>query len=734
MSIGPHGPFSLERPVVDANFKTALVSQLSRAALRQKITPWIALLLTSASYALTKPAESWDSVDRAVQPFLEKQVESLPFSFRYGGTSSRDFLAGWKQIREAKEVDPQHTKVTMKFTDPATQLEVRAEAVIYRDFPAAEWVLWFRNGSEKPSPLLEDVNPLELRLPTSAEADPILDVNYNRGTNVKGEGLPGADEFQPAQVSLRPQNRCRFVPYGGRPSDKVLPFFRLDSPGGKSGLFWGIGWTGEWAATFARNEAGTTSVSAGIRQMKASLQPGEEIRTPSILVMAWHGKDTDEAHNQFRRLMLEHFTPQIGGKPVVPPISAGVHGVIPFEKTTESNLLECLANISAHKLPVENFWVDAGWYTCPPEPSGWDKTTGSWTPDPVRFPNGLRPIAETAKRQGLDFLLWFEPERVMPKTWLADNHPEWLLEPADFLPERKYQKASNFRLLDFGNPAALAWAKEYFSKFVRDQGVTIFRMDSNLHTILFWQNQEPPDRIGMRETRHVMGLYDFWDTLVSENPGLKLDICSGTGSRIDFEVMRRAMVLTRADGAWWKPVADQAKSLGHAPWTPYTGIGTVSDTSYDFRSGMGAIFGANFNYLSKNEADWDRWKKLLAQVKDLRKVYCGDFYPLTEWSLAEEDMAAWEFSRPDLGKALVQVFRRSKTETASEGYRLQLRGLEPKATYTVTDVDKPAVPSRMSGEELMKGGLTISFSQKPQAVLLILQKDPSDSGADQKRN
>jgi hypothetical protein len=194
------------------------------------------------------------------------------------------------------------------------------------------------------------------------------------------------------------------------------------------------------------------------------------------------------------------------------------------------------------------------------------------------------------------------------------------------------------------------------------------------------------------------------------------------------------MILTRADGTWWKPVADQAKTLGHAPWTPLTGIGAISDAPKDFRSGLGAMFCANFNYLSKNEVDWDRWKKLLAQVKDLREVYCGDFYPLTEWSLAEEDMAAWEFSRPDLGKALVQVFRRSKTETASEGYRLQLRGLEPNATYTVTDVDKPAVPSRMSGEELMKGGLTVSFSQKPQAVLLILQKDPSDSGADQKRN
>ncbi|NBT83105.1 MAG: hypothetical protein EBT56_16240 [Betaproteobacteria bacterium] len=97
-------------------------------------------------------------------------------------------------------------------------------------------------------------------------------------------------------------------------------------------------------------------------------------------------------------------------------------------------------------------------------------------------------------------------------------------------------------------------------------------------------------------------------------------------------------------------------------------------------------------------------------------------------------MAAWQYSRPDLGKAVVQVFRRSKAETPSEGYRLQPRGLEPKAIYTVTDVDKPSVPSRMSGEELMKGGLVVSFPQKPQSALFILQKDSAGSGTDKKRN
>jgi len=689
---------------------------------------WAALLLLTAggTCAAAESRPGWDAIDRWTGPFLDSRVEHLPFSFRFGGQDSRDFLPRWKHSTEITDA-ADGRRVSLKCVDPETGLEVRADAVIYRDFPAIEWVLWLKNGGARPAPLLEDVRALDATLPTSAEADRNLQLHYDRGTNVKADRLPGPDDFQPARAVMRAGERLRFVPYGGRPSDMVMPFFNLATDAGDSGLFVGIGWTGEWAATFARDDSGATSLVAGIRRMQASLDPGEEIRTPAILVMPWRGGGVAAGHNQFRRLLLHHYTPRLGGKPIVPPISAGPHAVIPFEQTTEANLLRCIENISAHGLPVDNFWLDAGWYSCPQKPSGWDKTTGSWTPDPARFPRGLRPIADAAKRHGMDFLVWFEPERVMPGSWLADNHPEWLLEPADLLPERRYQSDDRFRLLDFGNPAALAWAKDYFSAFVREQGVSIFRMDCNLHPVLYWQNDEPPHRVGIRETRHVMGLYEFWDALVAENPGLKLDVCAGTGSRIDFEVMRRAMNLTRADGAWWKPVPDQAKTLGHAPWTPHTGIGAVSDAAYDFRSGMGAVFCANFNYLGDDEAAWGRWKSLLQTVTDLREIYGGDFYALTEWSLAEEDVAAWQYHRPDLRKALVQVFRRSRAPMPPEGYRFRLEGLDPAATYTVTDLDAPEKPSQRFGRDLMTDGVLVVLPQQPQAAILTVEQDAGRS-------
>ena len=691
--------------------------------------PLSAFVLTLALSLLFQPrplegasAQAWNAPEIWTSAFQGDRTQDLPFSFRYGGETSRNFLAGWKRSIKVKELDGRRKGVTWQFSDPTSGLSLRVEAVLYQDFPAVEWVLWFKNDGSSWSPLIEDVRALHASLPMPEAMAATL--FYNRGTNVDAAPLPGRDEFQPAELDLLPGVLRQFEPYGGRPSDTVLPFFNLCGPENKAGLMLAIGWTGQWAAQFWRESSGELMVSAGIKRMRASLAPGEEIRTPAILVMSWEGSDRDDGQNQFRRLLLEHYTPRIGGKTVVPPISAGAHGVIRFEHTTEANLLECIRNLSTHKVPVDNFWVDAGWYSCPDEPSGWDKTTGTWVPDPKRFPNGLRPVADAAKKNGMDFLLWFEPERVMPNTWLYNHHPEWLLAPADFLPARSYQAGSKFRLLDFGNPAALAWAIKYFSDFVRDQGVTIFRMDSNLHTILFWQNDEPQARVGIRETKHVMGLYEFWDSLVANNPGLKLDVCSGTGSRIDFEVMRRAMNLTRADGAWWDPVADQAKTIGHAPWTPHTGIGTVSDVPYKFESGMGAMFCANLNWLSANPADWTRWKPLMETVNELRGVYEGDFYPLTPWSISEGDLAAWMYHRPDTGKAVVQVFRRSQAAMPKD-YKVRLKKLDPQADYLVRNLNDTQNPLRMSGATLMKDGLPVDLPRQPQSAIFILEKKSS---------
>ena len=83
------------------------------------------------------------------------------------------------------------------------------------------------------------------------------------------------------------------------------------------------------------------------------------------------------------------------------------------------------------KLVPEVFWLDAGWYNHSADVANhknWANTVGNWTVDSIRFPEGLRPIADEVHRVGSKFMVWFEPERVMKGSAWALQHPQRMLD------------------------------------------------------------------------------------------------------------------------------------------------------------------------------------------------------------------------------------------------------------------------------------------------------------------
>jgi len=299
---------------------------------------------------------------------------------------------------------------------------------------------------------------------------------------------------------------------------------------------------------------------------------------------------------------------------------------------------------------------------------------------------------------------------------LYDNHPEWLLAPTDLPSERQYQ--ADWRLLDYSNPAALDWAKTYFSAFIKNNGIDIYRQDCNLHPVYYWRNDEAADRQGMREIKHVMGMYDFLDFLVSENPDLMLDVCAGTGSRLDLEIMKRALNLTRSDGAaFWDPIANQSKTYGYSFWGPITGLGAVSVDPYDFRSGMGNFFTCAYNV--NDSSIWTPACNLFNQYLPLRYLFTQDYYPLTAYSLADDVWMAWQYNSPELGQGLVQAFRRPNSTVAAMTFKL--KDLDDGAAYTVTNLDGGITAN--TGSELMNVGLTINVPDAPGSSLITYTKN-----------
>ena len=234
--------------------------------------------------------------------------------------------------------------------------------------------------------------------------------------------------------------------------------------------------------------------------------------------------------------------------------------------------------IARRDLAVDYVQVDAGWYRLLPNKLGkeaWAWSCGNWTPDPARYPNGMRAAADAA-RQRPQVNPVVEPERAVVGSETHREHPDLLIPPPPAYalpPEHRYMSHNGFHLLDLGNPDALAWAIATISAKINEWALDVYRHDFNLHPVQYWRHREADDRQGMNEIRYIMGPYEYFDALRGEHPHPIIDSSASGGRRIDFEMLRRTITFWRSD-LTWVPEPQQDMTAGLSYWVPFHGVGT----------------------------------------------------------------------------------------------------------------------------------------------------------------
>jgi alpha-galactosidase len=635
--------------------------------------------------------------DLPIGPMRALYSTEVPFSFRYGDQPSRELLKRWESKRSVRQVDEERTERTLTFTDPKTRLAVRCVSIEYHDFPTVEWTLYFKNTGNTPTPIIEDIQALDTRLERNGEGEFVL--HHGAGALAK------PPDYEPLETQFGVKAEQRIGAMGGKPTNSDLSYFNLEWPG--HGVIIVVGWPGQWSAQFSRDEGNGLRVQAGQELTHFKLLPGEEVRTPLMVLQFWKG-DWIRAQNIWRRWMIAHNVPRPGGK-LPPPqfAAASSHAFQEMQNANEDNQKMFIDRYLAEGLKIDYWWMDAGWY---PFREGW-WNTGTWEPDPRRFPHGLRAVSDYAHAKGVKIIVWFEPERVQPGTWLYVKHPEWLIGPD-----------GQQKLLNFGNPQARQWITDHVDQLINEQGIDLYRQDFNTEPLSYWRANDTAERQGITEIGYVSGYLAYWDQLRRRHPNMLIDSCAGGGRRNDLETMRRAVPLTRSDYLLeiepGEPLSQQSQTYGIALWIPYFGTGINGRDAYTFRSQMCPAMTGTWDMRLK-AIDYAPVRRLLGQWRTVANYFNGDYYPLTPYSLDKNVWLAWQFDRPDLGEGMVEAFRRSLTPYDSA--RFQLQGLEPDARYAVTDLDR-ATTIELTGFELMDHGLHVGLDNRPASAILVYKR------------
>ncbi len=536
------------------------------------------------------PAELAHAHDWAATQFDgEKNAQDVPafFSFVYDGKPLAELLKTWSVKRSSRKIDDRRTERTLVYTDPKTGLELRLIGVEYHDFPAIEWMLYFKNTSGKDTPILEQIRPLDLTIESQPAGGVI--VHHSLGDSNSGQSFAPVEDL----LTTAKPGPLVLAPVGGRSSDGHMPYFNVDWKTG--GIAAAIGWSGQWEAAFEMNAAGALQFRAGQQLTHFKLLPGETIRTPKILFVFWEGDQPIRGNNLFRQLMLAHYSPRKNGSPVMPPICACVSWTDEkgYYEKPHADAMKPMAERG-----IEVLWSDMDpqqWY-----PKGFPEGTGTWLPDPAKYPHGLKPVGDAAKAAGVGYLLWFEPERVAPGSKIDIEHPEFVMKA----------NGEWSRLFRLNDEKARKWLTDHIDVQITAAQLAWLRWDYNIPPLDFWRRNDEPDRQGITEIRYIEGLYAMWDDLLARHPGLMIDNCASGGRRIDIETCSRSVPLWHSDMQCEgpKPAADQLQNGGLTRWVPLHGCGNFGlEPSYIFRSEMtaGNVLVAAFSKASLSGAERD---------------------------------------------------------------------------------------------------------------------------------
>ena len=272
-----------------------------------------------------------------------------------------------------------------------------------------------------------------------------------------------------------------------------------------------LAWSGDSRLAVERDDEGCWQLSAGalFQPGELVLAPGESFSAPqAILAVSTRGRNGASAqHHAAARAMIGWPGGQMRPRPV--HLNSWEACYFDHDEARIGELAEAAAAIG-----IERFVLDDGWFK---GRNADNAALGDWTCDPVKYPAGLKPLADRVRALGMEFGLWVEPEMVNPDSDLYRAHPDWALH----LPGRPQPTARNQLALNMALPQVRDYLFAALDALLREVPISYLKWDHNR------------DLAPAGGAAQVAGTYDLFARLRAAHPEVEIEGCAGGGGRSD---------------------------------------------------------------------------------------------------------------------------------------------------------------------------------------------------------
>lgn len=441
-----------------------------------------------------------------------------------------------------------------------------------------------------------------------------------------------------------------------------------------------------------------TRIQIGINRFdfEWTLLPNEVFYTPeAVLVYSHQGFNRmSQLYHQFYLdcLMQSSYTKKI--RPIL--INNWEATYFDFDRDKILDLAK-----EASLLGIELFVLDDGWFG---QRNGDDSSLGDWEPNVNKLGGSLSKLVEDINRLNMEFGIWIEPEMISKKSKLFDQHPDWIIQ----VPNRIPQQVRNQYVLDMSRKEVQDYLIDTIDCLLSENNITYLKWDMNRNLTDIGSpvlSSNCQKEVGHR---YILGLYRVLNAIVSKHPDVLIESCAGGGGRFDPGMLYftpqiwtsddtdaiERLLIQEGNSFVYPPV-----SMGcHVSAVPNHQVGRVTSLKTRGIVAQQGNFGYEINLLDMTQEEKNEIKEQIEFYKRHRKtLQFGKHTRLAVYD--EQNEVAW--MKCDEEKVVVShVYRLAKANTVPK--RLKLRGLEAHTYYCLEGTN-----GRFSGGELMEVGIAL---------------------------
>lgn len=484
-----------------------------------------------------------------------------------------------------------------------------------------------------------------------------------------------------------------------------------------------LAWSGNFQFAFDLDWQRRLRVLAGINPLGAQyrLKREKTFTTPAML-WSWSDRGKGQVSRNFHR-WARRYGIRDGAKPRPVLLNNWETTYFNFDERKLLSLFD-----GGKDLGVDLFLLDDGWFS-DKDPNNVQRIgLGDWEVNRKILPHGLPFLVDEARKRGLGFGIWVEPESLHLGSRLYREHPDWILRQS----HRDLQAPNQQLLLDLTRPEVREFVWGVVDRVLGETpGLAYLKWDANRTAPQPGSAYLPPEEQQHVPIDYQWALYDIMRRMAEKYPQVTTMLCSGGGGRVDYGSMKYFHSFWPSDGTdplqriytqWgfshlfpgWA-LSAHITSMGHRP------------TKFAVDVALNGALGIDRDVANLAAADRATLRQGIqvyrTRIRDL--VQHGDLYRLESPSSGKR--AALSYVSEDRMTAAVLIYQLGETAFGP----IKLRGLDPAVRYKVREINLPegrksalAIDGKtLSGADLMSFGFPSPLRRALESAVIELVAD-----------